>query len=268
MDNNKKNNKILAIFKKMKEISDIEYPDEINPNEYTSVEQFIRVFTNQNHGVSFGTELKEKINVCINSHKYGIVTMPASKLFEDNVNDIYKLSKMVTKMEPKVKGWVLDLRSNTGGRIDIFSLFALIFIPQSYDGVLWTIMKSNNDILAEVSVYNNSLFMRYKYTQHTSVIDLEGKLFRVGNDKKVVVLVDQYSYSGSEFVCLILKSFGAKIYGDLNKSGGALNLTAGYLVSNDVTMFFPNAFVYDKNNLKHYIYLETSGKIKDKFFLP
>jgi len=267
MDNNKKNNKILSIFNKMKQISAVEYPDTINPNEYTSVEQFIRIFTNHYHGPGFGTSVEENITVVLNSKNYGIITMPASKAFKHDDKTIFNLSKLIAKMEPKVKGWVIDLRSNTGGSINVFALFSLIFIPKEYEGILWTIMKSNNDILHEASTYNDVLYLRYKYSQNMHVINLN-KLHRTKNNNEIVILVDQYSFSGSEFVCLILKSFGAKIYGNFDQSGGALNLSCGYLVTDDMNMYFPNAFVYDKNNLKHYIYLETSGEIKDKYLLP
>lgn len=268
MDNNKKNSKILQIFKKIKEHSVDDYPDEIDPNKYLSVEQFIRILTFTYGDKRFGTSLKENIQVAINKHKYGIIVLPSSKAFNDDENKIYELSKMLKKMDSKVKGWVIDLRSNTGGNLFIFALFTLIFIPGDYNGLIWSLMRSESEIISDVSIYNGILYMRQKYDQFVYSGNFENKLIRIGNNKRIKILIDDCTVSGPEFICLVLKSFGAKIYGDVNKSGGALSMTVGYIIDNDISMFFPNAYVYDKNNLEHNIYLETSNNIKSKYLLP
>lgn len=265
MNNSIKNKKIINTLNLIKKYSVNTYPDDIDPNEHLSEEQFIRILTHNYN--DFGASLKEPIRIAINKHKYGIIVLPPSDAFNDDENEIYKLSKFLSKIESEVKGWVIDLRSNTGGAVHIFALFITIFLSEDYEGILWSIKKNNNDVIQDVSITHDMLHIRIKYQQYASSYEF-GKLVRLKENKKIKILIDEYSMSGSEFVCLVLKSFGAKIYNSSNRSGGALNRSAGYLVDPNISMYFPNAYIYDKNNLKNDIYIESAKTIKKKYFLP
>jgi C-terminal processing protease CtpA/Prc len=260
-----KNKQILKIFNKIRQQSVIEY-DDINPDEYISVPHFIRLFSLYNHNnTSHNKELPKLVK---NKHGYGYIVLPPSRLYNNMDSYIYALSNNMAKIEKNVRGWIIDLRGNDGGSVYCFMLFILIFVDINYEGLLCSIIKGNNDIVADYSFYNNSLILRNKYEQMPTVINIKNELHRTSNNKNIKILVDKFTGSGSEYVCLVLKSFGAKIYGTDDKTYGLLNLTAGYLLDDSITLYFPNAFVYDKNNLKHNIYIDSTKNIKPDFLLP
>lgn len=262
----KKNKAIMNIYNKIKKISLHEY-DDINPEEYISPEHFVRLFTTSDK-FAISTFWNEKPNVVVNKAGYGYIVFPPPSLFDNNINEIDKLSSKISKIENKVKAWVIDLRSNFGGFEHLFQYFVSIFIPDDYEGILYSIIKGDNDILHDVSIYNNDIINRQKYSQSISVHHIKKELIRTKIKKNIHVLVNDKTASGGEFVCLILKSFGAKIYGSTDKTSGALNMTSGYILDEHISVHFPNAFIYDKNNLKHNIYIESSLDIKKKFLLP
>ena len=262
-----KNRQILKIFNKIKEHSLHEY-DDINPDEYISPEQFIRLFSFKHYPFENIYLNNEKPKVIINKNGYGYISFPQPSLYDDNIEELFKLSQNIIKIEHKVKGWIIDLRSNTGGTELCFLLLIIIFIDIEYEGLLYSIIKNDNDIITDASIYNNTLFLRSKYAQQPRIYNIKDKLHRVKNKKNIKIIVDQYTGSGSEYVCLVLKSFGAKIYGEQDKTLGVLNLTSGYLIDDVISIHFPNAHVYDKNNLKNNIYIESIKNIKSQYLLP
>lgn len=264
--NIKKNNQIIKMFETIRESSILEY-DEINPNEYISVDHFLRIFNAKYHG-DIQLPNFEGPAVTVNKSGYGYVVLPPSDCFDNNMDYIYKISQDIVKLDNKVKGWVIDLRCNGGGSIMVFMLFALIFIPSEYEGLLFSMIKDSDDILFDLSVYNGTLYMRIKYLQGIEVFDIKEKLRRLKNTKNVKILVDEKSGSASEYISLILKSFGAKVYGAHESTMGLLNMSMGYIIDESTSIFFPNAYVYGKDNFKNNIYLTTEKNIKSEFLLP
>lgn len=268
----KKNKKILEIFNTIKSISVIDPIEEINPNDYVTVEQFIRIYMCNNNRIYFSIHNAETIEYSINKNNYCVIAFPPSDKFNHDCKEIFKFANRLKKLEQSdqyIRGYVIDLRSNTGGDSLIFSLFGLIFIDPDYEGLLYTVKKETNenkeDILFDHTVVNNNLIMRRKYSQDVNSFNIS-KLYRVKNNKNIKILLDNYSASGSEFLSMMLKSFGAKLYGIHDKSAGALNITVSYLLNNGITLRFPNAYIYDRNNLQHNIYLETKKIVGRKYF--
>ena len=263
---NKKNTQIMKAFDKIREFSILEYPD-IDPNNYISLEHFLRLFNQKYHSPAVLQTL-EMPEVTINSHGYGYVVFPSSSSFNNDSNIIYKLSKQLSKIENKVKGWIIDLRGNGGGNIFIFSLFALIFIPSDFEGQLLSIIRHEDDIILDINVYDDILHMRHKYDQFITSTGIKDNLKRLKNIKNIKILVDKNTGSASEYVAIILKSFGAKIYGEHDTTMGLLNITVGYIIDEYITLFFPNSSVYNKDNFKNEVYINTDKKIKPEFLLP
>lgn len=262
---NKKNKDILKIFNIMKNLSILEYED-IDPEEYISVEHFLRIISYKYNKYSNSLSYPETIQYRINRNNYCVICIPSLDYNNTTHSMIYELSKKLVKIDKDIKGWVIDLRSNTGGVGILFMLFMMIFIDTDYNGLLYSIKKDNDEIIHDCTVDNNILYTRNIYQQYVHKISLSN-LERVKN-KKIKILIDNYSASGAEYVAIILESFGAVIYGNHDKSLGALNLTSSFLIEGGITLYFPNAHFYDKNNLKHNIYLEISKPINKKYLLP
>jgi len=263
---NKKNEQIIKVFEKIRELSVFEYPD-IDPNTYISVEHFIRLFTQKYHSQYLLPSI-ELPNVTVNKSGYGYAVFPPSYSFSDNNREIYKISKSISKLDSKVKGWVIDLRSNGGGNVISYVLFSLIFISTDFEGQLVSIIKQEDDIILDLNLYNDILFIRHKYDQQIMSIEIKDRLKRLKNTKNIKILVDKNSGSASEFLCILLHSFGAKIYGEHDTTLGLLNLSVGYIIDEYITIFFPNAVVYNKDKLKNNVYITTTKNIKPEFLLP
>lgn len=265
----KKNKEIIKIFEIMRENSIIEYED-IDPNNYMSPNHFLRLFYAKYSPMYdlLPPSNVEKPQVAINKYGFGYIVLPQPIFFKNSSKEIGKLSKKLLEIENQIKGWVIDLRSNTGGLEYIYLLFIMIFVPIKYQGLLFSLIKDDDNIIHDVSVYNGVLHMRNKYNQSTSSIVLKNVISRLTKKRKINILVDKLTGSGSEYVCLVLKSFGAQICSEDESTLGILNLTVGYLINDVLSMYFPNAHVYDRNKIKQDIYIKVDKKIKPQYLLP
>lgn len=262
-----KNKEILKIFNTIRKYSLYQY-DDIDPDNYISPQHFLRLFYSKYHPEIGTMDNFEKPQVTINSKGYGYIVFPPSSRFKDNYKEISKVSKSIVDLDEQAKGWVIDMRGNTGGAMDIFLLFITIFIPIKYQGTIFSLVKDDNDIIEHIGLYDNILYMRSKYSQYTHSFHLKDTIHRLTSKKQIYILVDNSTGSGSEYLCMVLKSFGAKICGSSENTRGILNLTVGYIIDDVLSIYFPNAFVYDKNNLKQDIYIKPDKEISPKYLLP
>ena len=253
---------ILNFYEKLKNQSAIKIDDKINPREYVSFEQFIKIINIKYYDCffSFFDSLKnESPFVKLNKYNYGYVYLPSIEY--EHINKFYNdIKRFDQKYEPKK--WIIDLRGNYGGLIQSHIEIIIPFIK--IKGRLLSLKRKNlNELSLDVVINNDDyLKLRMESGQNDYTTDIL-KVYRVINNDDINILVDESTASAAEFIAIILKKLGAKIYG--KKTMGLTNLFLGHIFKN-VSLYFPISSFYDENLHEDGIHPDFN-EIKKEFYL-
>lgn len=149
----------------------------------------------------------------------------------NNFIQVYKVIKIINWLyKSNPKGWIIDLRGNTGGIIEFFMVAICQFIDEFELHGVDKHGESNSSIISrnDTFIYTNNheeIFrMEYPYKSNIKIDNIR-------------ILIDENTASAAEFITIILKKFkGAKIYG--HDSFGIITVMNDEYVQN-VNVIFP-----------------------------
>lgn len=167
-------------------------------------------------------------------------------------NNIYRCNKIINRLKKfGTRKWIFDIRGNLGGEMLTFLSYIIRFIPKKLTIDLYK-SGSNN---MKIEIDGDKIFWGNEYETI-----LNGYFYT--SDKieydEIQVLLNEYSYSGAEFLSYILKKYcNAKLIG-LNKSGGALT-TVNEIKTSIGEVWVPYCKILDgKKQIKKYICPESN----------
>lgn len=181
-------------------------------------------------------ETKPKFEVRILDNQYGYILMPGINILSDK--KIHKIAQPMynqindRKKSKNLKGWIIDLRFNTGGAVSPMLLGLYDFLG---DNEVWGILDNDKKRTDRIKLSNG----KYKYnSKKTSYIKPKGELL----DKiKVAVITNIATGSSGEVTALAFKGrentifIGEKTYGATTANvvrnlpfGAYMALTVGY----------------------------------------
>lgn len=175
--------------------------------------------------------------------KYAYILMPALSFMDNSPENIHKLAQPLydqiaeIKTENKPKGWILDLRFNTGGNSTpmLLALYDLLG-----DNVIWGVMDGNKKMTSKLKLEKG----RYlDDSKKTPFINRKGELM---DNAKVAVITSLFTASSGEVTALAFKGRPNTIFiGE--KSYGATNTNTSYPLPFDTTMAITIGYDTDRN---------------------
>lgn len=140
--------------------------------------------------------------VKIISRNVGYILLPGITFTEYNSKSIHNLAQSMydeinkVKSSNKIKGWVIDLRFNTGGNIEPMLLALYDFLGNND---VWGVLDENKDIIDKIKLING----KYKInSKKSSYINPQGKLL---DTTKVAIITNIGTGSSGEITALAFK---------------------------------------------------------------
>lgn len=194
----------------------------------------------------------------INKHNYAYLWLPHIMYEGDDEyisrSMVYRCMKIIYALWlKKPDGWILDLRSNTGGIVEYYLAALSQFIDEFSLVGCDRKGKPNSSIISE----NNRFKM---VTEGEVIFDLEFP-FKVSIDLgNIHVLIDENTASAAEIVTILLRKYkGAKVYGTDSFGIVSLMVSTHY---KDYTLVFPISRIDFEGST-------INGKIKpDEYGIP
>lgn len=184
------------------------YNSYINLNEFINIKHFLYSL---DKSLIYVYDIKYNPIGLINYANYAFIWLP--DIFTTNDNDnkkiVYRMLKIFNALDKEnPKGWVIDLRGNTGGYIEhyvaaispLLSKFIISGINKKTDQTL-TIESDGNTFIME---YVDELLVKNELPYFSEV----------KNKSNINILVNEDSASAAEIIAVLLRiNLGAKIYG-------------------------------------------------------
>lgn len=155
----------------------------------------------------YSTQPEFEVNVI--DDKYGYILIPAMNFEDISLENIHKLSQPLydkiveIKQSKKIKGWIIDLRFNSGGNVHPMALALYDFLG---DNSIYGTMDINKEIISIIKLKKGKYFDNDSIT---SFVIPKGKRL---TKKKVAIITGIVTVSSGEIIAMAFKGRGNTIF--------------------------------------------------------
>jgi len=201
---------------------------------------------------SHNTYLKEKIKkekavkALLLDKNIGYVRVPgnndfAFKKVDSIANDI--VANINSINSKKVKGWIVDLRVNTGGNMYPIMLGLKEFIGN--DLVFGGFINSKNEITGNWEIRKNQLLIDNNLLERKSELTIKPKI-----DIPIVILISRYTASAGEMLLIsLIGRPNTYIVGE--PTANYTTAVQGFVINENAAINLSTDYVFDRNNKKY-----------------